>query len=183
MKLTPLFLIVLAGIVASLHVATAQQQQQPQTRGGRSADENAHAAAYGKRRDARSAAADSNRNGYNTGNGSQDEERRRPDRRGYGDGRHERSLDMTRERILEHHESRKGHLEKLIEETKQKVADHDSGDNPSEDIDLHRRRVDLYSKKLEKMQQPPDEHEIQRTMERENHRREAMMKHRFRSEF
>ena len=61
-----------------------------------------------------------------------------------------------REQIITNHEKRRDSLARILEETKEKVADHHSGRKLLEDdqIALFEKRVGLYERKLEKMNQP-----------------------------
>ena len=83
------------------------------------------------------------------------------------DGR-SRSDTITRESVLESMEKRKGQLEKLLIETRAKLADHKKGKALLEDEERQRleRRVELVQRKLENYKDVDDE-EIERHIRRE----------------
>ena len=74
---------------------------------------------------------------------------------------------LTSSRVKNTRKERKGkptkrrteQLKKMLEDTKQKVADHDSGHRKLEEEEYQTmtKRIGLYEKKLEKMDQPLDE--------------------------
>ena len=63
---------------------------------------------------------------------------------------------LQREDIIENHTRRKKQLSKLLEDTKAALADHESGERrlDEEEHAKHKKRVDLYKRKLDTM---PDE--------------------------
>merc|ERR1711935_900275 len=63
---------------------------------------------------------------------------------------------LTKEEIVENHERRRDHLVRHLQQTKDKVADHDSGTAPLEveDYEKHSRRIPLYERKLERLKKP-----------------------------
>jgi hypothetical protein len=73
-----------------------------------------------------------------------------------------------REQVVANYERRREQLENLVAETKEKVADHERGRSLLEDEEyaLLRKRIGLYEKKLEKMEGPMDEREVERLVER-----------------
>ena len=75
---------------------------------------------------------------------------------------------------MEHHERRKQHLARLVEEAKDKVAAHEEGRSLLEDEEyaLLTKRIGLYEQKLQKMEGPLDEKEIDRMVERARARAE-----------
>ena len=79
-----------------------------------------------------------------------------------------RSGTITRESVLESMEKRKGQLEKLLIETRAKLADHNMGKALLEDEERQRleKRVELVQRKLERYKEVDDE-EIERHMRRE----------------
>jgi len=80
----------------------------------------------------------------------------------------------TREHVVQNYERRREQLRKLIVETKEKVADHEEGRSllEGEDYALLTKRIGLYERKLEKMEGPMDEREVDRLVEREKMRAE-----------
>ncbi|CAJ1950786.1 unnamed protein product [Cylindrotheca closterium] len=81
---------------------------------------------------------------------------------------------LSRQDVIENHERRRTHLAKLLQQVKDKVDDHDSGRNLMEDEDYakHARRIPLYERKLERLNKPLDEREINRQLDRERIRSE-----------
>ena len=75
---------------------------------------------------------------------------------------------------MENYERRREQLRKLVEQTKEKVADHEDGRNLLEDEEyaLLTKRIGLYEQKLERMEGPMDEREIDRMVERMKMREE-----------
>lgn len=69
------------------------------------------------------------------------------------------STAKQRQDVIENHERRRDHLAKLLQQTKDKVADHDAGRNLLEDEEYkkHARRIPLYERKLERLSKPLDE--------------------------
>ena len=85
---------------------------------------------------------------------------------------------VQRDQIIKNREKRTDQLDRLLGETKDKVADHHAGTNLLEDEELAKftKRAELYHRKLEKMKQPLDEKEIARMVQREETR--AARRHR-----
>ena len=77
-----------------------------------------------------------------------------------------------REHVVEHYERRREQLRKLVAETKEKVADHEEGRSLLEDEEyaLLTKRIGLYEKKLEKMDGPLDDREVERLVEQAQRR-------------
>jgi mevalonate pyrophosphate decarboxylase len=75
---------------------------------------------------------------------------------------------------MKNRDKRTDQLVRLLDETKEKVANHRSGKELLEDADVatFEKRVDLYERKLERMKQPLDEKEIERMVQREEMRAE-----------
>lgn len=69
------------------------------------------------------------------------------------------SFAAQRETVLENHERRRDKLEELLQETREKVANHDAGRNLMEDEEYKTfaKRIGLYERKLEKMKSPLDD--------------------------
>lgn len=74
----------------------------------------------------------------------------------------------TREQVLASYERRREHLQKLVARHKEEVADHENGRRLLEDEEYDKltRRIDIFGKKLERMEDPMDEREINRAIER-----------------
>mmetsp|Transcript_16432 Transcript_16432/g.30529 ORF Transcript_16432/g.30529 Transcript_16432/m.30529 type:complete len:93 (-) Transcript_16432:420-698(-) len=81
---------------------------------------------------------------------------------------------LSRDHIVDNHNRRREQLKKLLADTKDKVADHESGRNLLEDEEYERltNRIGLYEKKLQKMEGPMDEREIDKIMQRQKMRAE-----------
>lgn len=82
---------------------------------------------------------------------------------------------QQREHVVANHEKRREHLRQLLVDTKEKVADHEEGRKLLEDDEeyaLLTKRIGLYEKKLESMERPLDEKEIDRLVERARARAE-----------
>lgn len=65
---------------------------------------------------------------------------------------------QQREALIDNHNQRKEKLEELLQETKDKVADHEEGRKLLEDDEYTtmKKRVGLYGQKLERMKEPLD---------------------------
>jgi len=83
-------------------------------------------------------------------------------------------VSATRQQVVANYERRRDQLKTLVAETKEKVADHEHGRSLQEDEEyaLLQKRIGLYEKKLEKMEGPMNEREIDRLMERTKMRAE-----------
>lgn len=70
--------------------------------------------------------------------------------------------------MVANYEKRREHLKTALAETSQKLADHEQGRSLLEDEEYERlqKRMGLFEKKLEKMEEPMDEREIEKVMER-----------------
>lgn len=79
-----------------------------------------------------------------------------------------------REHIVQNYERRTEQLKTLVAETKEKVADHEHGRAllDDEEYALLQKRIGLYENKLEKMEGPMDDGEIDRQVERAKMRSE-----------
>jgi len=76
--------------------------------------------------------------------------------------------DFKRDHIIANYERRREQLKRLVEESKIKIEDHESGRHLLEDEEYNRlsKRIGLYERKIEKMEVPMEEREIDRIMER-----------------
>jgi hypothetical protein len=76
---------------------------------------------------------------------------------------------IQREELLASHKARSDQLEKLLLDAKQRVADHKSGTRLLTDEELAKleKKVDVFTKKIEKMRTIPDEQEVERILARE----------------
>lgn len=74
-----------------------------------------------------------------------------------------------REELLASHKARGDQLEKLLLDAKQRVADHHSGTRllTEEELAQLEKKVDVFTKKIEKMRKIPDEQEVERILARE----------------
>ncbi|GAX09317.1 hypothetical protein FisN_6Lh313 [Fistulifera solaris] len=81
----------------------------------------------------------------------------------------ETDLWTTREELLASHKARSDQLEKLLLDAKQRVADHKSGTRLLTDEELTKmeKKVEVFTKKIEKMRKIPDEQEVERILARE----------------
>jgi len=72
------------------------------------------------------------------------------------------------------YDRRREQLKKLVVDSKEKVADHENGRSLLEDEEYARltKRIGLYEQKLEKMEGPMDNREIDRVMQRTKMRAE-----------
>eukprot|EP00532_Pseudo-nitzschia_australis_P014417 CAMPEP_0168282340 /NCGR_PEP_ID=MMETSP0141_2-20121125/22276_1 /TAXON_ID=44445 /ORGANISM="Pseudo-nitzschia australis, Strain 10249 10 AB" /LENGTH=101 /DNA_ID=CAMNT_0008225981 /DNA_START=236 /DNA_END=541 /DNA_ORIENTATION=- len=79
-----------------------------------------------------------------------------------------------REQVVANYERRREHLRKLVARHKEEVADHENGRRLLEDEEYAKltKRIDLFGKKLEKMEEPMGEREIDRAIERTKMRNE-----------
>mmetsp|Transcript_14740 Transcript_14740/g.40758 ORF Transcript_14740/g.40758 Transcript_14740/m.40758 type:complete len:83 (-) Transcript_14740:593-841(-) len=78
---------------------------------------------------------------------------------------------------MEHHETRKGHLQQMIDDVRQRLEDHSSGEKPfasTEEHERHLHRMKVYTRKMEQMKEPPGEQEINRILEREARRNQLL---------
>eukprot|EP00536_Pseudo-nitzschia_multiseries_P007589 jgi/Psemu1/18305/gm1.18305_g len=75
---------------------------------------------------------------------------------------------ISRDNIVANYERRRDHLRKLVEKHKEDVADHESGRRLLEDEEYEKftKRIRLFQKKLDSMEGPMDEREIDRMVER-----------------
>ena len=75
---------------------------------------------------------------------------------------------------MANYDRRREQLQKLVADSKEKVADHENGRSLLEDEEYARltKRIGLYEKKLEKMEGPMDNREIDRVMQRTKMRAE-----------
>lgn len=71
--------------------------------------------------------------------------------------------------MLASHKARGDQLEKLLLDAKQRVADHHSGTRLLTEDELAKleSKVEVFTKKIEKMRKIPDEQEVERILERE----------------
>mmetsp|Transcript_6961 Transcript_6961/g.14803 ORF Transcript_6961/g.14803 Transcript_6961/m.14803 type:complete len:140 (+) Transcript_6961:121-540(+) len=85
-------------------------------------------------------------------------------------GRHE----VTREQVMANYEKRREHLRKLVTRHQAEVEDHENGRNLLEDEDYAKamKRIRLFGKKLERMEGPMEEEEIERMLEHSKMRAE-----------
>mmetsp|Transcript_23167 Transcript_23167/g.54687 ORF Transcript_23167/g.54687 Transcript_23167/m.54687 type:complete len:125 (-) Transcript_23167:1351-1725(-) len=81
---------------------------------------------------------------------------------------------ISRDQIVANYERRREHLRKLVEQHKEDVANHESGRKllEQEEYDKFTKRIRLFQKKLDSMEGPMDEREIDRMMERTRMREE-----------
>ena len=75
---------------------------------------------------------------------------------------------------MANYDRRREQLKKLVVDSKEKVADHENGRSLLEDEEYARltKRIGLYEQKLEKMEGPMDNREIDRVMQRTKMRAE-----------
>ncbi len=80
-----------------------------------------------------------------------------------------RSFFTQREELLASHKARSNQLEKILLDAKQRVADHHSGTRllMEDELTKLQSKVDVFTKKIEKMRSIPEEHEVERILERE----------------
>ena len=75
---------------------------------------------------------------------------------------------------MANYDKRREQLKKLVVDSKEKIADHDNGRSLLEDEEYARlsKRIGLYEKKIEKMEEPMDEREVDRKLQRTKMREE-----------
>mmetsp|Transcript_8292 Transcript_8292/g.17917 ORF Transcript_8292/g.17917 Transcript_8292/m.17917 type:complete len:140 (-) Transcript_8292:83-502(-) len=78
-------------------------------------------------------------------------------------GRHE----ATREQVIANYEKRREHLSKLVARHQAEVEDHENGRSLLEDEDYAKamKRIRIFGKKLERMEGPMEEEEIELMIE------------------
>ncbi|KAG7336743.1 hypothetical protein IV203_028160 [Nitzschia inconspicua] len=82
----------------------------------------------------------------------------------------------SRQGIIENHNRRREQLRKLLEETKEKVDAHEHGRSllQGDEYDTLKKRIGLFEKKLEKMEGPMNDREIDKILERQKIRQERI---------